>query len=95
MTDWQLWHLFWVVVPLLVLWSLICWRTLSTEEQFIALVWTGYFCGILLIYMISPWQDISLHIDASFDRVMLPLFPCGLLLLGLWCLSGNRRQKTL
>ena len=83
MTDWSLWHLFWLIVPIVVGWSLILWRKVATEERFVALVWVGYLCGILLIYMVSPWQDINLHIDASFNRVILPLFPCGLLLVGL------------
>lgn len=84
MVDWEYWHLFWLIMPLLVLGSLIRWRQIDPARQAVSLVWVGYFCGLLLIYILSPWQDISLHINSSFDRVILPLVPCSLLLLGLW-----------
>lgn len=88
MADWELWQLFWLVVPPLVLLTLLMWRRVMPAPRLVALAWLGYFLGIMAVYLISPWADIALHIENSFDRVMLPLLPCGVLLLGL--LAGRR-----
>ena len=93
MADWELWHVFWLVVPPLVLLTLFLWHRVTSALRLVALVWLGYFLGVMAVYVISPWTDIALHIDNSFDRVMLPLLPCGLLLLGL--LADRRSFRNL
>jgi len=87
MSDWPLWHLYWIILPATVIWSLLHWRKTATGEKVVALVWVGYFVGVMGVYILSPWQDISLHISASFDRAFLPLLPCGLILVALWIRS--------
>jgi hypothetical protein len=84
MSDWPLWHIYWFVLPATVVWSLLLWRKSTLGEKVVALVWVGYFVGVTGVYILSPWQDISLHISASFDRAFLPLLPCGLILVALW-----------
>ncbi len=73
--DLQQWHLIWILVPLLLL---LAWRKgrLPAPGFFLpACIGVGYFAGLLMIYMISPWRDISLQIGVTFHRVMLPLAP--------------------
>lgn len=82
MADWALWQLFWLIAPLLVLLSLALWRKITPLVRLAAFVWIGYFSGILVVYVLSPWADIALHVNSSFSRVMLPLLPCSMLLLG-------------
>jgi len=87
--DWRLWHVFWLLSPCLAGSVLLRWYRTRPAMRLAALIWFAYFAGVLFIYLISPWRDIVLQIDVSFDRVMLPLFPAGLLLVGLWLRGGR------
>jgi len=70
----QQWHLLWLAL-LLLPWSL---RPGGPGRQPLRLCsWAClfYLGGLFLIYILSPWRDIGMQIDVTFDRVALPLLP--------------------
>lgn len=75
------WHFTWAGLPLLLGWA---WRRgLRSDPKalLLALVCLLYLGGIVVIYLLSPWRDLVLHIGITFDRIFLPLLPLVLLLL--------------
>lgn len=81
MVAWPLWHLTWLLpaVILLCLWQRR--GRLRESGRVAAIVATLYPAGILLVYLLSPWRDLAMHVNVTFDRVMLPVLPLLLLLL--------------
>ena len=75
------WHLLWLLFPFLTIWSLLNIRSASPRFQLFFVTIVFYVAGIMLIYIISPWRDIAAHINATFDRVMLPILPVLIMLL--------------
>jgi len=69
------WHLLWLLCPLLFIWGLLNGRFSSQRFQLFSVIIFSYLAGITLIYILSPWRNIAAHIQATFDRVMLPLLP--------------------
>jgi len=72
------WHLLWVTLPALAV--LIGKRGVGRKEEFLPLLLLLYWAGMVAVYVLSPWRDIGLHIDVTFDRVMLPMLPVVLML---------------
>lgn len=75
------WHLLWLLP--LVLPALAWGRGVLRSERFLLplLVLLFYVAGIGVVYLLSPWRDIAMHVAVTFERVMLPLPPLLLLLL--------------
>ncbi len=82
--DINSWHLFWVVVLPLAVWSLWPHRHGPRLQRLTASVVCGYLAGIAVVYLFSPWREIAMQIDVSCQRILLPLLPLGLLLCGEW-----------
>jgi hypothetical protein len=76
------WHLVWSLPALLAVMTLARRERTSALFRMVAVVATLYPCGILFIYLLSPWRDLGQHVSITFGRVMLPLLPAFLLLLG-------------
>jgi len=75
------WHLVWFLPGLL---PLLAWRRGRLRSDRFLLLFAlclFYAAGIGLVYLLSPWRDIAMHVAVTFDRVMLPLLPVLLLLL--------------
>jgi len=80
-TDLHRWHLTWMLP--FVLPFLAGWRRLRRPCFVLpCLLGLGYPLGVLFVYLVSPWRDISMHVGVTFDRVMLPMLPVLLLLVG-------------
>lgn len=90
--DLGAWHLFWVVILPLAVWSLWPRRAFSRWQQATAMVILGYLLAVTVIYLFSPWRDIVMQIEVSCQRVLLPLLPAGLLLFGMWW-GGRGRAR--
>jgi hypothetical protein len=61
------------VIPVLLIGSVICRRTLSPDRTILltlAIVWAGYY----LVYVITPY-DMDWHIRTSYGRLLVHLFP--------------------
>lgn len=82
-TDLRSWHLIWLT-PVAVLVCLIFRRAAVDRRLIFLLVVSGCYCsGGLLIYIVSPWRDIAMHIDVTLNRVALPLLPLFMIMLTL------------
>jgi len=89
-TDLQSWHLIWLT-PVAVVGCLFFRRADVDCRLIFLLVVTGCYCsGVLLVYIISPWRDIAMHINITLDRVALPLLPLFMIVL---TLVGGRHSS--
>lgn len=91
MIDLRQWHFLWLT-PLLVVVAIT--RNKARIDQrllLLILVASSYFLGIVMIYILSPWRDISMHINLTYDRVLLPLVPVFILLLA--CISNTVERE--
>lgn len=77
--DMQQWHLVWIAVPVLFF-TVFKIRLHSERFRLLFFLLFSYLAGILIIYLISPWQSIQLHIQVTFHRIMLPMLPVIILL---------------
>ncbi len=80
-SDLKKWHLLWISFPLLPILAFFKRRFSSPRFLLLFLISLSYLAGILFIYIISPWRDIHLHINVTFDRIMLPMLPVLIMLL--------------
>lgn len=79
-TDASQWHLLWLAPP--CIFANLCRNKFVTDIRLLlpGTLATLYFAGMMTIYGVSPWRDIALHIEVTFDRVALPLLPLFLLM---------------
>ncbi len=89
-TDLSRWHLLWLT-PLAAAVTLFRGKCAPDRRlEMVAILASLYFAGLLTIYVISPWRDIVLHVEATFDRAALPLLPLFILMIALACKDGGR-----
>lgn len=90
--DLKQWHLFWIAPLLAGVRNLAIRPRFDQRFWFVCLVMVLYIAGIVLIYVVSPWRDITLHVAVSFDRVMLPLLPLVLIVLAVNCAAVSAKK---
>jgi hypothetical protein len=82
-TDVSRWHLLWLT-PLFVVADLFRDKFVADRRLLLASTLAIlYLAGLMTAYVISPWRDIALHVDVTFDRVALPLLPLFILMIAL------------
>lgn len=92
MTDLRQWHLLWLT-PLLVVIAVMRNKVpINQRLMLLILVASTYFLGIMMVYILSPWRDISMHINLTYDRVLLPLVPIFILLLAFVSDTATRER---
>lgn len=86
--DLSSWHLIWFLPVLIVFNHIRQVRQVATSLFPLTVTATTFFLlGVLCVYLISPWRDLTMHVAVTFDRVMLPVVPLMLIMLG--CCFGS------
>jgi hypothetical protein len=92
--DLRQWHLLWLAPCAAGLHVIRRRAAVDRRLLFLCIVAGCYVSGLLLIYIISPWRDIALHIAVSFDRVALPLIPLFTMMITLAALDVRSDPHT-